>query len=175
LPLLLAAFGRLRRRFPRARATVFASPALPDSAYDLGGRQDVVLARENGYDRRAGLDLALCSSGTATLENALLGIPMVVVYKLSWPTYLIARAIIKVPYIAMANLLAGKALAPELIQRDATPEKVADAALDLLDDPRRYAALRLELAGLREKLSDGGAPSADRAAAEILRDLEKGK
>ena len=69
----------------------------------------------------------------------------------------------------MANILAGKALAPELIQHDATPSKVAAAARGLLEDPRRYAALRKELASLREKLGRPGA--AQRAAEAILKDL----
>lgn len=167
LPLLLDAFELLRRWFPDAAAEVFAADALPDSAYAAAlGRDRVELVRDVSYRRRAQLDLALISSGTATLETALLGVPMVVVYRLSWPTYLIARAIIKVPFIAMANILAGKELAPELIQHHATPRKVAAAARALLDDPRKYRALRAELAGLRAKLGRPGA--AGRAAALIL-------
>jgi lipid-A-disaccharide synthase len=172
LPILLGAFDRFQKTFPGAKAVVFASPSLPDSAYDLGGRTRVRLVRDSNYAERSKLDLALCSSGTATLENALLGLPMVVVYKLSWPTYWIARAIIRVPYIAMANLLAGKKLVPELIQRDATPQKVAAAAVELLESPSRYSKLRKELAALRETLSDGGGSSSDRAARELLSDLE---
>ncbi len=167
LPLMLKSFEIFKRKFPRSRAVVFASPTLSDSEYPAG----VTLIREKNYAERAALDLALCSSGTATLENALLGVPMVVVYKLSWPTYLVARAIIRVPYIAMANLLAGKALAPELIQHDATPEKVAAAAVGLLEDPRAYARVKEELAALRAKLSDRGAPSSERAARALLADL----
>ena len=167
LPLLLDSFARLRRWFPEAAAEVFAADGLPDSAYAAArGREGVELVRDVGYRRRAQLDLALISSGTATLETALLGVPMVVVYRLSWPTYLIARAIIKVPYIAMANILAGKELAPELIQHRATAANVAAAARGLLEDPRKYRALREELAGLRAKLGEPGA--ARRAAAAIV-------
>ncbi|MBI2362610.1 MAG: hypothetical protein HYV15_04430 [Elusimicrobia bacterium] len=96
----------------------------------------------------------------------MLGVPMVVVYKLSWPTYLLARALIRVPYIALASLLAGKALVPELIQHKATPAAVAGEALRLLGDPRRLSALRRELAELRDML--GGPGAVGRAADALL-------
>lgn len=169
LPVMLEAARLLRRHFPQIETVVFASPALCDDAYRRHGAEDVELVRETGYDRRSAMDLVLSSSGTATLENALLGLPMVVMYKLSWPTYAIARAIVKVPHIAMANLLAGKGLVPEFIQHEATPEKIAAAAVQLLEDPRRYAKLRADLLALREGLGKPGAAS--RAAEEILAEL----
>jgi len=169
LHMFYAAFKVLRLERPGAKGFVFASPNQPDAAY---GRlpDGVELVRENDYAVRATLDLAICSSGTATLENAVLGVPMVVVYKLSWPTYAIARAIIRVPYIAMANLLAGRALVPELIQREATGENVAAAAVGLLEDPRRHLALQKDLLALRPLL--GGSGAAERAAREILAELK---
>jgi lipid-A-disaccharide synthase len=170
LPVMMEAFKLLRHHFPDCKAWIFASPGLDDATYKSALEDPAVdLCRETDYARRATLDLCLCSSGTATLENALLGVPMVVMYKLSWPTYAIARAIIKVPYIAMANLLAGRALVPELIQRQATPEKVARAAVSLLEDPRRYRALREDLLELRSLLGTPGA--GERAAQEILGEL----
>lgn len=171
LPILLAAFLNLRRRYPDARAQVFAAASLPDGAYDLGAVPDVTLVRESSYDARRELDLALCSSGTATLENALLGVPMVVVYKMSWLTFRIAKAIVRVDHIAMANILAGRTLAPELIQKDATAERVAAAALGLLENDKAYARLRAELIELREKLGKPGA--AGRAAAAILAEVAR--
>ena len=172
LPILLAAFLNLRRRYPDAQAQVFGAAALPDDAYDLGAVPAVSLVRESDYSERRKLDLALCSSGTATLENALLGVPMVVVYKMSWLTYRIAKAIIRVDHIAMANILAGRTLAPELIQRDATADKVAAEAERLIEDPKRYAKLRGELLELRRELGQPGA--ARRAAAAVLAEARKG-
>lgn len=169
LPVMIEAFLRFKRHFPQSRPVVFASSHLPDSAYGPGLAVGAELVREQGYSRRRAMDLALCSSGTATLENALLGIPMVVVYKMSWPTYAVARAIISVPYIAMANLLAGKELLPELIQHRATGGAVARAAIGLMEDPRHYAALREELLALRGKLGEKGAVG--RAAAQILSEI----
>ncbi len=169
LPVMLGALKYLARHFPNLKAQVFASPSLPDAVYSQAHDAGLQLVRETDYRLRSRLDLILCSSGTATLENALLGIPMVVIYKLSWPTYLIARAIVKVPYIAMANLLAGRGLVPELIQRQATPEKTARAAVALLEDPRRYRSLREDLLRLREKM--GGPGASARAAKELLAEI----
>ena len=173
LPLFTAALPRIARDFPRLEVTVFGAASLGDEHYQRwlsrvrlpdGSRPRLV--RESDYAERARQDLLLSSSGTATLENALLGVPMVVVYKLSWPTYLLARALIRVPYIAMPNLLAGKALVPELIQHKATPAAVADEALRLLSDPRRLAGSRRELASLRDML--GGPGAVGRAADALL-------
>lgn len=168
LSIFRQAFKLFKRDFPDSKALVFASPNLSDRAYAAGG-PDVEIVRDTAYQQRMRLDLALCSSGTATLENALLGIPMVVVYKMSWPTYAIARAIINVKNIAMANLLAQKSLVPELIQRQATPERISQSAKSLLENPRRYQHLRQELLSLRSLLGQAGA--ARRAAQEILLDL----
>jgi lipid-A-disaccharide synthase len=162
LPVFLGALDRLRRRFPSTQARLFASPHLPDAAYAQAAGQ-AELVREEGYARRGGLDLALCSSGTATLENALLGVPMVVVYKMSWPTYAVARALIRVKHIAMAGLV------PELIQDAATPQSVAAAALALLEDPGRHESLRQDLLALRRVLGEPGACA--RAAGEVLGSL----
>jgi lipid-A-disaccharide synthase len=168
LQLFYDAFKVMRRERPGSTGYVFASPNQPDKAY---GRlpEGAVLVRETDYAVRKTLDLAICSSGTATLENAILGVPMVVVYKLSWPTYAIARAIVKVKHIAMANLLAGREVVPELIQRDATVGRIVLEAARFLDDPDKAARTRAELARVRSKLGEPGA--AGRAAQSILADI----
>jgi len=98
---------------------------------------------------------------------------MVVVYKLSWPTYAIARALINVKHIAMANLLAGKTVVPELIQRDATAERAAAEAAKFLDDAAYAAGTRAGLLAVRASLGEPGA--ADRAAAAVLAGVKEGR
>jgi lipid-A-disaccharide synthase len=165
IPVFYEAFRLLRRKHPGLRGLLFASANQNDDAYG-GLPEGVSLVREQNYALRATLDLALCSSGTATLENALLGVPMVVIYKLSWPTYAIARALVNVKHIAMANLLAGRGVVPELIQRDATPARAAAEAARFLDDPSHASRTRAELLAVRRSLGTPGA--ADRAAAAVL-------
>jgi lipid-A-disaccharide synthase len=177
LGVLLSAAGLVLRERRDSVVSVFASPHLPDIVYDdalRGFRSEgrgVRLVRDSGYQERRLQSMALTSSGTATVENALLGIPMVVIYRLSWPTYALARALIRVPHIAMANLLAGRALVPELIQGDATPQRIAQAALGILSDPPRLAALRRDLLSLRGTL--GGPGAVGRAADILLREARR--
>jgi lipid-A-disaccharide synthase len=116
--------------------------------------------------------VALVASGTATVETALLGTPMVVVYRLSPITYLMGRPLVRVPHFAMVNLIAGRRVVPELIQAAFTPERVAAEVLSLLQDGRRAGEVRAALATVRERL---GAPGASaRAAAAVKETLLNG-
>jgi lipid-A-disaccharide synthase len=118
------------------------------------------------YSMIAASEIALVASGTATLESALLGCPMVIAYKLSALSYAVGRMLIKgVDYIGLPNLLAGRRLVPELIQYEVTPVNLVRAA-----EPLLAPALRGEIAGqlraLRDRLGSPGA--AARVAAMAL-------
>ena len=171
LPLLLETLDLIRRSYPKAQAQLFAAANLPDDAFTaaMNGSRRIQVVRESRYEQRSGLDMAITCSGTATLENALLGVPMVVMYRVSAPTYWIAKALVRVPYIALANILLNKPLVPELIQSEATPEKVGREAVRILSEADRFGGMRRELIGLRERLGQPGA--AKRAAAVILEKL----
>ncbi|MEO6036473.1 MAG: lipid-A-disaccharide synthase [Verrucomicrobiota bacterium] len=110
--------------------------------------------------------LAFASTGTVTMECAYFGVPTIAIYKTSWSTYQIGRRIIQVKYLAMPNLLANDSIYPELIQQDATPEKIAMAANDLLENPLRRAEIKQKLAGVIASLGEVGASK--RAAKAIL-------
>lgn len=113
--------------------------------------------------------IALVASGTATVEAALLGTPMVVFYRISPLTYALGRRFVNVPHAAMANLIAGHEAVPELIQGDLRPARVASEALSLLDDPARIANMKEELGEVGRRL---GAPGAsERAARAVLKCL----
>jgi len=119
-----------------------------------------------GLDALAAADLAVIASGTATLEALLAGTPSIVVYRTSALTYEIARRLVKVPHIAMANLVAGERVLPELIQDEADPEEIARLALEWIRDPSRRDAVRSKLLAARERLGPRGA--AGRAAEAVL-------
>ena len=110
-------------------------------------------------------DLALASSGTVALECAYFGVPTVVLYKVSWPEYEIAKRIVKVKHIAMPNLLANERVYPELLQNAATAENVAREALDLLQNEARRKAIQTKLAQVVPLL---GEPGASRRAAKAI-------
>ena len=117
------------------------------------------------------MDYLLACSGTATLENALLGVPMLVAYKLFGPTYLIARLVAKVEYISLVNLLADRPLVKEFIQSRASVANCAQETKEMFAHPQRLQAMHQSLLELRASLGEPGV--ARRAAADILQELEK--
>jgi lipid-A-disaccharide synthase len=122
------------------------------------------------YDLLAAAEVAIVSSGTATVEAALLGVPMVVVYRVAPFTAWVVRHLARTRLFAMVNVLAGKEVVPELIQDAFTPERVVDETQRLLGSAEARAVMCRELANVREKLGPPGA--IDRAAdiiAEMLR------
>jgi lipid-A-disaccharide synthase len=120
------------------------------------------------YDVISCADLALVASGTATLETALLGVPMVIVYKISLLSYVIGRLIVDVKNIGLANILAGKTIVPELIQGDACGERIAGEAMAILTNEEKKLEMIRELAAIRARL---GEPGAAIRAAQIAYDM----
>ena len=109
------------------------------------------------YDVISCADLGLVASGTATLETALLGVPMIIVYKISFLSYVIGRLFVDVKNIGLANIIAGKTIVPELIQGDACGERIAGEALAILKNGERKQAIIKELNAIRAKLGEPGA------------------
>jgi lipid-A-disaccharide synthase len=110
--------------------------------------------------------LAITASGTATMECAFFGCPMIVVYKVNWLTYLIGRMVVTVNWLAMPNVIAGREIVPEFIQHDATPQRITSAARLLIGDATERQAMQRELAAVVNSL--GGAGASKRAAELIL-------
>ena len=125
------------------------------------------------YDAVGIADAAMVASGTATLETALLGTPLVIAYRISRLTAAIGRRVIRVQHIGLVNLIAGKTLAPELIQEDATAARLAAEVKAILADRDRRETIRRELAAIRHKLGEPGA--ARRAAAIALELVNAGR
>lgn len=170
LPQLVAALRLIAARRPDVQPVLALAPSLEREAVEaaLGGAAlPVIAGRTQAVVSTAAA--ALVASGTATVETALLDTPMVVVYRLSPVTYALGRPFVRVSRFAMVNLIAGRDVVPELIQGDFTPERAAGETLALLDDPRRSAAMRADLAQVRAAL--GGPGASERAAAEVERVL----
>ena len=160
---LLEAAQRLRARYPdvvpvlalaRGRELVGVPEALLEGVRLVRGRTHAVQT------------YATCcavASGTATLETALLGAPLVIVYRVGWINHAIARRVVKLTHIGLPNIVAGREVAPELIQQAFTASAVADTLGRWLDDPTALAARRADLAQVRACLGHGGA--AERTAA----------
>jgi lipid-A-disaccharide synthase len=165
LPDLVASAALIRARVPGVQFVVARAPHLDDHLFEsargltvVEGEADTVLASA---------DVALTASGTATLQAALHDTPMVVVYRLSKVTYMLARQLVSLDMFAMVNLIAGEKIVPELAQQAFTPDAVAAEAVSMLTDRIRAARIRAGLAKVREKL--GGPGASKRAAEAILR------
>lgn len=129
----------------------------------------VSLLYNRNYEIMSYSEFLLVKSGTSTVEAALCGTPFVVMYKTSPLSYLIAKHLVKVPHLAMANLLAEKRVVPEFIQNDAQPQKIASEMFSLLENQKRYQAIKTELSQIRKKLGSGNAyQKAAKVVAEYL-------
>jgi lipid-A-disaccharide synthase len=171
-PPMLEAAERIRARHPDAQFVVPVAATLREEALRpyLAGHAalDVKLVPGKAEEAVGASDAALVKSGTATLETALMMRPMVVVYRLSWLSYFVAKLLVRVAHFALVNILAGRRLVPELMQRDASPERMAGEIERLLADPQ---ARREQLAGLAEVRASLGEPGAPRRVAEELLEM----
>jgi lipid-A-disaccharide synthase len=159
LPVMARAAAELRRgrdvQFLCVRASTVDRRAL-DSGCELAGI-DIPIVEENRYDALNAADLVWTASGTATLETALLLKPMIIVYRLSWVTYWIARLLVRVEHVGMANLIAGERVVPELIQGDFTPERIVRESQRILDNPEARSLIVEKLSQVKDKLGTSGA------------------
>jgi lipid-A-disaccharide synthase len=166
LPPLAGAIDQIGKARPDVQFVLAAAPSLAPALFApyLGDRPVRVLSGHT-HGIVGSSTVALVASGTATVETALLGTPMVVVYRVAPLTYLLGRPFVRVSQFAMVNLIAEKAVAPELIQGDFTPERVAQEALGLLGDPERRKRMQEDLGQVRRRL---GGPGASQRAAEAV-------
>ena len=128
--------------------------------------EGIRLVKNASYDVMQNADFALVTSGTATLETGMFGTPMVVVYKTSWPTYIIGRLLIRVNNIGLVNIVAGKQIVPEFIQHRATASVLAREVVAILRNGELLSTMKRELSLVRGKLGEIGASS--RVAQRIL-------
>lgn len=175
LPILLRSAKQLMTERPDLRVVIAAADGLPlDLIGSYLNREGISARVVQGrtYEVMAASDVILVASGTATLEAAIIGTPMVIVYRLAFLSWLLGRLLIRVPYIGMVNLVAGKKVAPELIQFHATPERIADEARRLLLSAESRCRMRAELRQIRDRLGPPGALG--RTVDAILECLQSG-
>ncbi len=167
LPTLLEAARRLAGELP-VEVRIIRAPTIPpelvDEAVELAGLP-VEIVGEDRFAAIADSHLALCASGTATLEVGLLGTPMIMVYRLASWTYVLAKLLVHLPNVSLVNLVLGRRVVPELIQGDANPRRIAAEAARLLTGAGERGRMREALAEVRGRLGEGGASR--RAAAEV--------
>ncbi len=180
VPVLIEALAEIRQRLPGPPEIVVAvAPGLDVPRLEAQFPSDwhVRFINDDTYNALAAADLAIVSSGTATVETALLGKPMIVVYRLSPLTARLAKPLVRTKFFSMVNLIAGRTVVPELIQNDFTPQRVAEEAVNLLSTSEQSKARVEEMVrGLVEVRSLLGPPGAvERAADEIVQLLTASK
>lgn len=154
---MLGAARILKGRFGEAYFRIGVAPLIGEKDMRIPLDMDhYVEPTVNGVSELEGASLTLAASGTVTLQSALSGTPTIVLYRTSALTYFIGRLLVRIPWIAMPNVLAGKQIVPELIQRDATPERIAREAAGILTDGDGYKKLSAELLELRGRLEGTG-------------------
>lgn len=165
-PIMAAALPLIRARVPDVRFVVAAAPALADAAFQPLAAAGARIVRGSTDDVLQGADVAMTASGTATVQCALHERPMVVVYRMSGFDYQLVSPFVRVPHIAMPNLLAGQRIVPELVQDAFTPAAAADATVTLLTSADAHARTVEALRAVRVQL--GGAGASARAAEAVL-------
>jgi lipid-A-disaccharide synthase len=168
LPPMLEAARLLNRSQPQLQ---FALPLAKTLSIDEMGAhsrtiRNLKLIENDTYNALSASELAVVASGTATLETAIIGTPLIIVYRASTLNWRIFRPLINVPFVGMPNLIAGREIAPELLQNDMNPERLAAQITAMLNDPKCLSRLRADLAEVRQDL--GSANASERAATRIL-------
>ena len=171
LPILLEACQIIQKTYPHLQLVLAQAESLSDSLLEqlLPPGSAVKIIHKKTNEVIAASDLVLVASGTATLQTALIGTPMVIVYRTSHLTYLIGKRLVTIPYIGLVNILAEEPLVPEMIQEQANPQNIAREALSILGDQTRQRMMKEKFQALRQSLGNPGASK--RAAEKILAEI----
>lgn len=174
LPTMLEAAWEVKKAFPDIHITIAKSSSVSHAGIHdkIKGFKSLQISVVDNQPNEvmAAADLLFVASGTATLQAAIIGTPMLVLYRVPWLTYAVARLLIKIPYIGLVNIVAGRRIVPEFIQHDMTVKHLVPEALRLLHNPQLLEDMRRSFQDVREALGD---PGASRRAAEcVLAEVE---
>lgn len=166
LPLLIETVSRLRTTLSLDSLLIWP-PSLVPEKFEIPSWLSIV--RDHRYSAMKACDLLLVASGTSTLESAILEVPLMIVYRVSWISWQLGKILVKVPYYGLVNWVAQRKCIPEYIQNDMDPEKLAFDAGQLLQNVSRRIQMKKDLKEIVRSLGPEGAM--ERAAMEILRKL----
>ncbi len=158
-PVILRAAAMLTKSIPDAQFILPLASSLEREdvdSYLASAGIDVTVVETMGYDVMQVCDAAITVSGTVTLELAIIGVPMVIIYKMAPLTYALAKRLVKVEHIGICNIVAGERVVKELLQHDAEPEKIAAEIERIIKDPKYARSIKNKYKIVREKLGSGG-------------------
>ncbi len=168
LPIMLEAAKLINRALPHTQFTILRSTAVKEEIFNTIIKKHnpkACLISDMTHDGLNASDFAIVASGTATLETAIIGIPMVIVYKVSLLTWIFVRSVIKIPYIGLVNVVLQKNFIREFIQFDAKPKKIASYVCSILNSHAEITKIKKELSGIKSLL---GQKDASFEAADII-------
>jgi lipid-A-disaccharide synthase len=160
LPVMIRASEILSSSYHNLKCVLPVAPTIsPDLVVPIVHKSplEIIISPMDIYRTLSVCDIALVASGTATLEAAIMEVPMVITYRVSSISYWIARRVVKVPHVGLVNLIAGEEIVPELIQNQVTPLALAETALSIMQDEHRKTEMVKGLRRVKEKLGGGGA------------------
>lgn len=169
LPIMIDAASLLSQKYPNIQFLLIKAPTIPHALieeYVMHTSTPIVIGKNNIYDNISACDVCMVTSGTATLETALLGKPMVVIYRTSFFTWLLARALVKIPNIGLVNVVAGDRIVPECVQYHANGGNIAAEMEKMFTDEIVLADIKKKLKKVKESLGASGA--SHRAAQKII-------
>ncbi|NKB81473.1 MAG: lipid-A-disaccharide synthase [Nitrospirales bacterium] len=168
LPTMVQAYQLMRATIPQLHGVIGLAPSLSKSLINelISDQIPLTVIPQRSNEVMAASDLLFIASGTATLQAALIGTPMVIVYRTAWLTYQIAIRLLQVPHIGLVNILAGQEIMPELLQHEVTAQRIRDEGLRILYDTQGSEATQLAFDTIRRQLGTAGAST--RAAKIIL-------
>jgi len=171
LPIMVSACRIISNKMPDVKFIVVKHPGLPINLYEKALKEpflNLKLSNGEAYNILNASDFAIVASGTATLECAIVGTPLAITYKVNIITYILYKIVSRIRFLGLANILAGKEVAPELLQNNATGKKIAAKTLEILADEKRRLAIREDLKKITLSL---GLPGASIRAARSINQL----
>ena len=169
LPVMLTAAEKIVEKVPKCQFFLPVASTISREMLHSIIKQykiTVILTEKNTYDLMSIGNVAIAASGTVTLEASLLNLPTVIIYKMAAVTYLLGRLLVKIPYISLPNIIAGRKVVPELLQYAVTADNIANETIPILLDSQLYKTMLKDLAEVKQKLGNVGA--VERVAREIL-------
>jgi lipid-A-disaccharide synthase len=151
LPIMLGAATILKDNLPDYTFRIIRPENLAKDIYAAAGGNIQICS--HSYEALAESEFVICASGTATVEAAILGVPYIIIYKINPLSWQILRKMVKTPFVGMANILAGEKIIEEILQEDATPQKLASLTLEYLKNQGKLTALKNNLAKVRQLLT----------------------
>lgn len=173
LSIIISSCKIMNEKLRNAQFIIAKYQDLPIGLYEEAikdSKLDIRIADGDTYNALSAADFAIVASGTATLETAIIGVPFLIVYRTNFLTDILGRLVVKTAFLGLVNIIAKKELVPELLQSDATPEKIAKKAIEIMTDEKKKSAM---LDGVKKVKSYLGSSGASLRAAQAILPLLK--